>query len=216
VKIGIFSDLHLEFESWMYDFKHDIDLYINAGDTHPNKIVRGFIPSQIKVPYFEILGNHDFYGSKFPGVGDTWNKMEVGGKIITGATLWTAANPIQFIDYQNDMMDCLKIKGVTEHSYNLTHITDLQYIEKIKPDIVVTHHSPSMRSCSDKFKNSHLNIFFHNKLDYLVEELQPELWVHGHTHEEMDYKIGRTRVICHPRGYPHENKGDYKPKYVEI
>ena len=28
-----------------------------------------------------------------------------------------------------------------------------------------------------------------------------KLWVHGHTHESMDYELGGTRVLCNPRGY---------------
>lgn len=216
MKIGIFSDLHLEFEPWIYDFRDDVDLYINAGDTHPYPIVRTYLPSQIKVPYFEILGNHDFYGSEFPTSGETHQYKKVGEKIIAGATLWTAANPVQFMDYKDSMMDYTKIKGVTEYTYNLVHMTDLQYIMMTKPDIIVTHHSPSMQSCSSKFKESNLNVFFHNQLDELIEDLQPELWIHGHTHDDMDYMIGKTRVICNPRGYPGENQRTYKPKYVEI
>ena len=30
------------------------------------------------------------------------------------------------------------------------------------------------------------------------------LWLHGHTHSARDYVIGTTRVVCNPRGYPHE------------
>jgi hypothetical protein len=29
-----------------------------------------------------------------------------------------------------------------------------------------------------------------------------DLWVHGHTHSSFDYKLGKTRIICNPRGYP--------------
>ena len=216
MKIGIFSDLHLEFQPWYYEFKKDVDLYINAGDTHPHKVVRDYIPNQITVPYFEILGNHDFYGSSFPGVGETFRSLSTGGLLISGATLWTPASPIEFLDYKYYMLDNSRIKGITEDQYNLTHTTDSDFITQTKPDIVVTHHSPSMRSCSAKYMDSNLNKFFHNHLDWVIEEMQPKLWIHGHTHDECDYKIGKTRVICHPRGYPGENKKNYKPKYVEV
>jgi hypothetical protein len=29
----------------------------------------------------------------------------------------------------------------------------------------------------------------------------PRLWVHGHTHSSHDYRVGRCRVVCNPRGY---------------
>jgi len=40
----------------------------------------------------------------------------------------------------------------------------------------------------------------------------------GHTHESFDSEIGKTRVVCNPRGYAsiEENKG-FRPDYtVEI
>jgi len=47
---------------------------------------------------------------------------------------------------------------------------------------------------------------------------QIKLWTHGHTHEEFDYMVGTTRVVCNPRGYiNYENRADdFKLKYVEI
>jgi hypothetical protein len=30
------------------------------------------------------------------------------------------------------------------------------------------------------------------------------LWVHGHVHNQRDYHIGATRVVCNPRGYVDE------------
>ena len=32
------------------------------------------------------------------------------------------------------------------------------------------------------------------------------LWLHGHTHAPRDYVVGTTRVVCNPRGYPHEKR----------
>ena len=43
-------------------------------------------------------------------------------------------------------------------------------------------------------------------MEPLIIEMQPRLWVHGHTHEIFDYYIGTTRVLCNPRGYPHERE----------
>jgi predicted phosphodiesterase len=42
--------------------------------------------------------------------------------------------------------------------------------------------------------------------------------VHGHTHESFDYEIGKTRVVCNPRGYAsiEENRG-FRPDFtVEV
>jgi hypothetical protein len=44
------------------------------------------------------------------------------------------------------------------------------------------------------------------------------LWTHGHTHEDFDYMIGTTRVVCNPRGYVgHEAKADqWQVKYIDL
>ena len=39
-----------------------------------------------------------------------------------------------------------------------------------------------------------------NRLESIIEEYQPKLWIHGHTHVPCDYKIFATRVVCNPRG----------------
>jgi hypothetical protein len=38
-------------------------------------------------------------------------------------------------------------------------------------------------------------------LDSYIMETQPKLWIHGHTHESMDYFIDKTRIVCNPFGY---------------
>jgi hypothetical protein len=42
-------------------------------------------------------------------------------------------------------------------------------------------------------------------------------WIHGHTHDEFDYTIGITKVLCNPRGYPKENQhNNFRLKYLEV
>jgi len=40
--------------------------------------------------------------------------------------------------------------------------------------------------------------------DYILEH-KPNVWIHGHLHNTTLYKIGDTRIICNPLGYPYEN-----------
>lgn len=72
-------------------------------------------------------------------------------------------------------------------------------------DVVVTHHLPSPRSTHQKYTGSPLNRFFLATMSLELEQLmfdrKPALWVHGHTHETCDYRVGVTRVVCNPRGY---------------
>lgn len=65
--------------------------------------------------------------------------------------------------------------------------------------VVVTHHLPSALSVSERFKDDLLTACFASHLDYLFGQMS--LWVHGHTHDCVDYEAGSTRVVCNPRGY---------------
>lgn len=76
-----------------------------------------------------------------------------------------------------------------------------------EPDktVVVTHHFPHQRSCSPQWANDPVTAIFGSKLP--VEMLLgAAVWVHGHTHDSCDYRLGDSRravrVVCNPRGYP--------------
>jgi Icc-related predicted phosphoesterase len=85
--------------------------------------------------------------------------------------------------------------------------------------IVMTHHAPSLRGVP---VGSHWRQVYEDVLacyasdyDALIERFQPALWAHGHFHFSSDYFIGRTRVVCNPRGYsPDHLNLDFDPMIV--
>ncbi len=92
--------------------------------------------------------------------------------------------------------------------------------EDPKKYVVCTHHSPSHQSCHPRYKNDSLmNGGYHSDLeDFIIARPNIKLWTHGHTHEDFDYMVGETRVVCNPRGYiGHEGRANtWKLKVVEI
>ena len=54
--------------------------------------------------------------------------------------------------------------------------------------------------------------------EFILDHPEIKLWTHGHTHEDFDYMIGSTRVVCNPRGYiNYEARADnFKLKVVEV
>jgi Icc-related predicted phosphoesterase len=86
--------------------------------------------------------------------------------------------------------------------------------------VVVGHHAPSKASTHPRYKNEYMmNGAYSTNLDnFILDRRQIKLWTHGHTHEDFDYMIGTTRVVCNPRGYDgYEERADnFKLKYVEI
>ena len=67
--------------------------------------------------------------------------------------------------------------------------------------IVVTHHAPSPWSISPKNALDMLNAAFASDLNPLIKASRIPLWIHGHTHYNVDYKIGTTRIYSNQRGY---------------
>ena len=104
------------------------------------------------------------------------------------------------------------------------HKKMLQYInvtsEPLGKYVVVGHHAPSKTSTHPRYQTEVIvNGAYSSRLDdFILNHPQIKLWTHGHTHEDFDYMIGSTRVVCNPRGYiNYEDRADnFKLKYVEI
>ncbi len=111
--------------------------------------------------------------------------------------------------------------AVTEHKESLEYIKFVvSEAKEHESVIVVGHHTPSLQSCAEKYNNDPtMNGGYHSNLDYFIEDHpQIVLWTHGHTHENMDYVIGETRVFCNPRGYAgwDDTASTFKLKFLEV
>ena len=106
------------------------------------------------------------------------------------------------------------------------HVKMKQYIQSVVQGnhdtkyVVVGHHSPSRLSTHEMYKNDTvMNGGYSSDMDdFIQDHPQIRLWTHGHTHHEFDYMIGKTRVMCNPRGYAgYEQQADeWELKTVDI
>jgi predicted phosphodiesterase len=221
MKLGIFSDLHMEFEPWLFEPKDDV-FYLNAGDTHPHKNTRDYFASLFTNDnYFSVMGNHDYYGDTFIGSDTHFSSKIVNGIKIAGAPLWTdLSNPLDWQFYETFLIDRRHISELTHDRMMLAHDIHKKFLLTSDADVIVSHHAPSYLSVAEQYKTSGLNYCFATELfeDIVNMPKPPKLWIHGHMHNQSDYMIGDTRVICHPRGYPGENAWykNYEPLIVEI
>lgn len=81
--------------------------------------------------------------------------------------------------------------------------------------VVVTHMAPSFFSVPDRFKSDIVSAAYASNLDDLVAKT--DLWVHGHTHDSFDYRIGNGRVVCNPCGYKTRSGPEnpaFNPNYI--
>ena len=86
------------------------------------------------------------------------------------------------------------------------------------PTVVITHHAPSLQSIHPRFEGSALNACFVSDVERLLDARRAQLWIHGHTHDSFDYRLGATRVASNPYGY-HEaevNGGFVAGRLVEV
>ena len=86
--------------------------------------------------------------------------------------------------------------------------------------VVVGHHAPSKASIKPRYARDHImNGGYSSDLsEFILDHPQIKLWTHGHTHDEFDYRVGTTRVVCNPRGYQgYEKRADeWKLLTVEV
>lgn len=165
------------------------------------------------------------------------DEVVIGGVRFLGGTLWTDYALLG--DAEAGMAACRKdlsndysLIGIAEGDGALRFSTGRAlelhrgYVDWLErrlatpfagPTVVVTHHGPTLASTDPRRRDDPLTAGFASDLTWLIERHQPELWIHGHTHVSCDYAVGRTRVLCNPKGYglngDEENRG-FEPRLV--
>lgn len=162
--------------------------------------------------------------------------VTIGGVLFIGGTLWTDMNrgdPLTLGSIRNMMNDFAIIRHDGQEYRRLSpqdtvnrHLDTIRYIRTVlaqnpsTPTVVVGHHSPSTQSIHPRYANDQLmnGAYSSDLSDLILDHPQIHLWTHGHTHEDFDYMIGATRIVCNPRGYIGYEPRAYtwQPKVVEI
>lgn len=146
------------------------------------------------------------------------DSVRIDGQLFVGATMWTDfknENPSIMIQAVGFMADYDVIRAINENGSHLKlrpdrilaeHKKSIAYLHETLANsngaVVVTHHLPSFQSVNvDKWGYDFSNFYYFSDLDEMAYEYKPKLWFHGHTHDNCDYMIDETRVLCNPRGY---------------
>lgn len=158
--------------------------------------------------------------------------FEVNGWFIYGCTLWTdmallgpwqegaALAAEQMNDYKrvrNAQRGYRKLVPTDTRTAHLASVAKLAaFFETHDPrrTVVVTHHAPSILSLPERRRAELISCAYASHRDELIQKYQPMLWIHGHIHHSNDYRIGRTRVLANPQGYPEKVNPGFKPEMV--
>jgi Icc-related predicted phosphoesterase len=157
--------------------------------------------------------------------------VEINGFTFLGCTLWTdflVGNDFEASVRAAEewMSDYSMIRNSAEnrvlrardtiklHKESVSWLKDC--LAKCDPGrtVIITHHAPSRCSEAPYHANSPLIAAFSSNLDSLVERSGVPLWIHGHTHYNVDYQIGRTRILTNQRGYPDQLSKGFNPGMV--
>jgi hypothetical protein len=110
--------------------------------------------------------------------------------------------------------------AVAEHRKFVSYIRTVIEGRFDQKFVIVGHHAPSRLSTHPRYASETImNGGYSSSLDeFIMDHPQIKLWTHGHTHEDFDYLIGSTRIVCNPRGYVnYEQRADtWQLKTVEI
>jgi predicted phosphohydrolase len=153
---------------------------------------------------------------------------------VIGTTLWTdfnAGNPQDMAIAARYMVDYQVTKVGTNmltpgliyalHQYQrknlFAEISQAKIVDQ-KKVLVMTHHLPLLQSIHPRYAGQAVNSAFASDLSIDVSIDTPEVWVHGHTHDALDYvhttKAGKEmHVLCNPFGYTAGDNG-YNPHLV--
>ena len=148
------------------------------------------------------------------------------------ATLWTdyrltGNEPLAQWDAQQTMSDFKQIRDeqyrkIRPTTLSARHLKSRQFIQAAldRPfngrTVVVTHHAPCELSIAEEYLDSggHLNASYASRLEGLMGP-GVAAWIHGHTHNSLDYELHGTRVLCNPRGYaPSDLNPEFNPRAV--
>ena len=106
--------------------------------------------------------------------------------------------------YEGELMTFAKFNA--EHKRCLTFIKDAVARSKATNKIVVTHYVPSFRMLHPKFQGSKANGAFTVELEDYIVDSNIDYWIYGHSHTNIDAKIGKTQCLSNQLGYVFANE----------
>lgn len=206
-----------------------------------------------EVPVLLVPGNHDYERTRVPdalaamrraaegtNIRVLWNEsFDYQGVRYLGTPLWSdprkpgedEAAIVQELNLLSDLgrardhtgrrltVDWLIAQHLEARAFLARELArDLEV-----PKVVITHWAPSVRSQSAAWQDNPLSRYWACDNEDLVARAQ--LWIHGHIHRTVDYRVGtdptRGRVVSNPRGYCEwfnqaSNTAFAQPRWFEI
>lgn len=240
MRIQLLSDLHLESESFTPTPAPEADVLVLAGDIDTTwRRLADF--AGWPVPVLFVAGNHEYERRDLPAaraelaahcaqlgfifleqavwirqgvrfVGTTrWSDFDVFGQAQRPRALRAGAYFQKVMQATVDGQP-FDAPAVREEALRCRAwlAGELARSGDWRATVVVTHFAPSLRSADPRYGNQPTTASFCNADDDLLDAA--DLWLHGHVHVRHDYRVGRCRVVAHPRGLARKGEAEgYRP-----
>lgn len=179
---------------------------------------------------FVIPGNHDYWTNTGKSILEHDEFLTVHldhNTVLLGTTMWTPIKEYRPTDgaWHNSeeflihrfMNDYTHIPDFSIKKHNAKfklanawlHACCEQY--KNKKLIVMTHHCPRRELISAKYLDNPLNAAYF-VTDWSCDDLHPDIWLSGHSHERHDKTILGTRFINNAVGYHDFGQYEFVPE----
>lgn len=187
-----------------------------------------------------IPGNHELYNSfDINDLHNDW-RLEIRNNVecvynkmvaidettdLIATTLWANIHPDEAHFAERGVNDFHRIKNgerrLSWDRFNDEHSRCRQFLEqslaqsKAENIIVVSHHVPSFELMSQEFSGSPLNGAFTVELGNVISNSRIKYWIYGHSHRNINKKIGSTQCLSNQLGYvSHGEHRSFRPDAI--
>jgi predicted phosphohydrolase len=187
-------------------------------------------------PVYIVAGNHDFYDTEITARWIYFRKLEtqlphvkflecefvdfptfrlcgtslytdfcLHGKDTQKHSMELAHNHINDFNYIYDGYRLLEPRTLVNLNYNSRLFLQDQLLTSPLPLVVMTHWAPSARLVDPHWSADPLAPYFHCAMNEYFSPKLP-LWIHGHSHSQIDITLDGTRHIRNTRGYKRQDQ----------
>jgi len=91
------------------------------------------------------------------------------------------------------------------HQKSMIYLKEIVELNNDLKVVVITHHAPSFQSIHGRHVGDNASPAYASNLEeFILDNPNIKVWLHGHTHHSCKYQIGETKILSNQCGYKGE------------